>query len=311
MDCRILGVVEMRENTSEIRPVVMIDRRGKANAAFQVQIAFIDAYGQPAKTPDGDQWRVQARAEDAPAFAFDLRAANAVNAHPVAPAFAETLVDWLGERRNAVLDDGIGSRLRMPRGALAKLVQTMDRLQRPKTDPLSAAERSAWLKQYHYKIVHVKRATGAEAPDDVKFGCDERPYPRYIDALQLDPEHVFWIAHCPEGSRMFLQKSGREPIDFDLRRFNGGVQRDVYSDFDPQTSLLTVEISQGQRGDCGQRVRFGWTDQQNFGMIEHRRMTMCRHVPANLWPLFWSPTRWSYVGGPPSSSGDAAGPSAR
>lgn len=295
IDCRILGVVEALENPSEARPVVIIDRLSKKDAHFQVQIAFIDSYGQVQHARDHDLWRVVARANSAESFAFELTPQNDAGALPVAQEEADGVVDWLRANRVAVLDDGAGRKLRLPRGDLDGLLRRMDALQRPKSDPLSKEQRATWLKPYRFNVVRIKQRGDEDAPDIVQLGCDERPYPRYIDAMQLDAAHVLWIAHCHEGSRMYLQKTGQAPMTFDLRRFEGGVQRDVYAHFDPETSLLTVEISQGQRGDCGDRVRFGWTDQQTFGMIEHRRLRMCRHVPSDLWPVFWTPTSWRYV----------------
>jgi hypothetical protein len=311
IDCRILGVVGPLENPSEVRPVVIIDRLVKKDAPFQVQIAFIDSYGQVQHARDHDLWRLVARADPAASFTFELTPQNDAGALPVNQEQADGIVSWLRTRRSAVLDDGAGRTLRLPRGDLDGLLRRMDQIQRPKTDPLTKDQRATWLKPYRFNVVRAKRRPAEDAPDAVTLGCGERPYPRYIDALQLDAEHAFWIAHCAEGSRMYLQKSGQAPVPFDLRRFEGGIQRDVYAHFDPDTSLLTVEISQGQRGDCGDRVRFGWTDQQAFGIIEHRRLRMCRHVPADLWPLFWSPTSWRNAGAPPQSAGDAASDAAR
>jgi hypothetical protein len=295
MDCRVLGVVEAGNNPHEARPVVLIDRTSKADSGFKVQIAFIDAYGQVQHARDHDLWRVVARANSAESFAFELTPQNDAGALPVSQEEADGVVSWLRTSRTAVLDDGAGRIMRLPRGDLDSLLRRMDAIQRPKTDPLTKEQRSAWLKPYRFTVVRVRPRTAGDAPGQVKLGCDARPYPRIIDAWQLDAAHVFWIAHCQEGSRMYLQTAGQAPIPFDLQRFEGGIQRDVYAHFDPETSLLTVEISHGQRGDCGDRVRFGWTEKQTFGMIEHRRLRMCRHVPADLWPMFWAPTSWRYV----------------
>lgn len=302
--CRILGVVKPGTDAAESRPVVMIDRGWKKDAAYRVQIAFIDGYGQILHANPDATWRVGKRGKDQIAFRFDPAEPVDGPANAVPPDSATDIVDRLRGPGNVALDDGAGRRLRLPRGDLAGLLTRMDRLQRPAIDPLTPAERTEWLKQYRYVVRRGQPIEGVEVPKAVALSCDTRASARYVDGWRLDAGHVFWIAHCQEGSRMFLHKTSEQPIAFDMRNFGGGVQRDVYARFDPETSLLTVKLSQDGRGDCGHRVRFGWTGAQGFGMVEHRRMTVCRNVPAEFWPLNWTPTSWRYADGQSASSGD-------
>jgi hypothetical protein len=292
--CRILGVVAAGQNDAETRPVVIIDRGWKKDAAYRVQLAFIDGYGQTEYADPNATWRVSGRSGREDAFRFELRPANDAKVFGVAPESADGLIHRLRQFAPARLDDGTGPAMRLPRGDLGALLKRMDQLQRPAVDPLSAEQRAVWMKPYRFIVTRGAPTKGADIPADVLRSCNTKAQAQYTDGWRLDSEHLFWIAHCPEGSRMFLHKAGARPVAFDLRRFSGNLQRDVYAQFDPDTSLLTVKLSQDMRGDCGHRVRFGWTTEKAFGMIEHRRLVMCRGVPADFWPPTWTPTSWRY-----------------
>jgi hypothetical protein len=292
--CRIQGVVAAGRNDGETRPVIMIDRGWKKDAVYTVQLVFIDGYGQTEYADLNAKWRVSGRSGRQEPFRFELRPTNDAKLFGVAAESADGLIDRLRQIGRARLDDGTGPAMRLPRGDLGALLTKMDQLQRPKVDPLSAEQRSVWMKPYRFIVSRGEPATGVDIPDDVLRSCETQPLAKHTDGWRLDSEHLFWIAHCPEGSRMFLHKAGARPVAFDLRRFSGTLQRDVYARFDPDTSLLTVKLSQDMRGDCGHRVRFGWTSSQAFGMIEHRRMVLCRGVPADFWPQVWTPTHWRY-----------------
>jgi hypothetical protein len=308
VSCRILGIVEARENKAELRPIIMIDRSWQSDARIRIQIAFIDGYGQISDTDQHGRWRMVVGGNPRQPFEFVLSTPNSDRAHPVPPEFVDGLIERLQQPRREPLNRGDRPLMRVPRGDLAGLLRRMDRLQHPSVDPVTPAQRSLWLKQYRYTVMRGQPVAGVAPPDQVVLTCNTRTQARYVDGWRLDPNHLFWIAHCPEGSKMFLHKPPAEPIPFNLSRFGGGLELDVFSRFDPDTSLLTVKLSEKKRGDCGHRVRFGWTTTQNFGMIEHRKLDLCRHVPANFWPLTWSPTSWRYDGEPPASTGDAPQP---
>lgn len=292
--CRILGVTMAGRNDAETRPVVIIDRGWKKDSPYRVQLVFIDGYGQTEYADLNAKWRVSGRGGRQDPFKFEIRPTDDGKLFGVASESADGLIDRLRQPARARLDDGTGPAMRLPRGDLGAMLRKMDQLQRPAVDPLSAEQRSVWMKPYRFIVTRGAPAGGADIPNDVLRSCDTQLQAKYTDGWRLDSEHLFWIAHCPEGSRMFLHKTGARPVAFDLRRFSGTLQRDVYAQFDPDTSLLTVKLSQDMRGDCGHRIRFGWTAEQAFGMIEHRRMVLCRGVPADYWPPTWTPTSWRY-----------------
>lgn len=298
--CHIIGVVATGRNAARLRPVIMIRRGWKRGDGFEVRIALIDGYGEVQKLVPGQAGRFLARRTTrAPrGIDFALGAAGQDGALPVTGTDLGRLVGILRRWPDGRLVLGDGPALALPRGNLDYLLRKMERLQFPQQDPLSKSQRADWMKEYHYRLLPITRAR-AGVPDEVNLACETVTYATSAEGWQLDPRHRLWIAQCPEASWLFLQVDGKDPVSFDLKDREGRVQPRLRADFDPDSGLLEIRLMHKGRGDCGQFVRFGWTDQASFGMIEHRVLYTCRFVPARFWPLSWTPSSWKFVAATP------------
>lgn len=294
--CHIMGVVATGRKAERLRPVIMIRRGWNRSDGFEVQIALIDGYGEVQSLKPGQAGRFLARQTTrAPrVIDFTLAATGKGQAYPVSGTDVSRLVGVLRRWPDGRLVLGAGPPLPLPRGNLDYLLRKMEQLQFPKRDPLSKSQRADWMKEYHYRLLPITPArTGV--PDEVNLACDTLTYAPAAEGWQLDQRNRLWIAQCPEASRMFLQVDGKEPVTFNLKDRNGRVQTGLRAYFDPASGLLEVRLSYKDRGDCGQFVRFGWTDQASFGIIEHRVLYTCRFVPARFWPLSWTPSSWKFL----------------
>lgn len=294
--CHILGAPGMGKDPARIRPVIMIRHGWKRGDGFELRIALIDGYGEVQRLTPGRSGRFMALGATrglAP-IAFVLGPADKDGAFAVADTDPARLVAALRHWPDGRLMLDGGGKVRLPRGNLDYLLRKMVRLQFPAQDPLSKSERSEWMKEYHYRLVPIAPArTGV--PEMVELSCDQVTHAPSVEGWQLDRRNRLWIAQCPESSRLFLQVDGKEPVTFDLKDRNGRVQDRLRATYNDRTMLLEIRLSYKGRGDCGQFVRFGWTDQAEFGMIEHRPLSTCRFVPAQFWPLSWTPTSWRFV----------------
>ncbi len=294
--CHILGVVGTGGNPARLRPVIMIRRGWKRDARFELRIALIDGYGEVQKLVPGQAGTFLARRTTrAPrGIDFALGPTGKEGAFAVTGADPDRLVGVLRRWPDGRLVLGNGPALPLPRGNLDYLLRKMEQLQFPKHDPLSKSQRADWMKEYHYRLVPIAR-TSAGVPDQVNLACETVTHATAVEGWQLDRRNRLWIAQCPEASWLFLQIDGKEPVSFDLKDRQGRVQPRLRAAIDPDSGLLEIRLTHQGRGDCGQFVRFGWTDQASFGMIEHRVLYTCRFVPAQFWPLSWTPSSWKFV----------------
>jgi hypothetical protein len=185
----------------------------------------------------------------------------------------------------------------------------MDDLQQPLGTKLTKAEESQWMQEYHYTVVRAMRTELPTPPDMVLQSCHKQRRPNAFEGWDVDPQHLLWIAHCPDGAKVFMQtrKSGEygPPVQFDVTDSARRKRPVQAASFDGQTSLLQLIIAQDGRSDCGLRLTYGFTNQGGFGVIEDRRLTMCRRIPEAYWLVAWSPTSWKYASPPPSNGGNA------
>lgn len=306
--CQIIGVVTPPRDNIGVRAVVMIERGVAKNAALRLRMAFIDTTGALAVPPPDERWRMiprgRLRGTAALPLGFGKREEDgAYRASPeTAPALIDALVRWPG----AVMHDGEHVIARLPRGNLARLLARMDRLQHPASDPLTPEERAAWLQEYHYTILTTVDAEEAPVPDEVERACADRALPNRPFVYRIGPQHRLWVAECPEGNHIFLHPDGAAPIHFEMRDNAGVTRRHDYAGMGGD-SLLALQLPKGERIDCGQWVKFGWTG-TSFAMILQRRYDRCRIVPYDFWPRVWYPTSWRYADAPPSDGGDAPPP---
>lgn len=295
--CHILGAAPLARDPAALRAVVLIRRGDKPGAPYAVRLGLINGLGEILPLAEGPGGAMLARQGGvrprALPFALGPRGEDG-GSHTVTAPDGGVLVRALRRWPAAVLRLGDGRMAAMPRGNLAHLLRIMDRLQHPPADPLTPAERSAWLREYHYRVLRPARAQ-AGLPDSVSLACDTRTYPVSAEGWQLDRRNRLWIAQCPEGSKLFLQSGEGDPVSFDLRDREGRIQPRIWADYEAKSGLLRVAVPRQGRGDCGQVVRFGWTDAASFGMIEHRKLELCRLVPAEFWPLSWTPSSWRFV----------------
>ncbi len=298
--CHIMGVASTTRADGRLRPVIMIRRGWKRGDSFEMRIALIDGYGEVLKPASGQTgWFLARRTTRAPrAIGFTLDRTSREGAFPVTGTDLDRLVGVLRRWPDGWFSLGNGTALPLPRGNLDYLLRKMERLQFPKKDPLSKSQRADWMREYHYRFLPIARAQ-AGVPDEVTLACQTVTYATSAEGWQLDSRHRLWIAQCPEASRLFLQVDQNEPIDFDLKDREGRVQPRLRAHVDQDGNLLEIRLSHRGRGDCGQFIRFGWTDQARFGMIEHRVLNTCRFVPAQFWPMGWTPSSWKFVAATP------------
>jgi len=302
--CQIIGVVRPPRNHIGVRTVVMIERGMGTDEAPRLRLAFLDSLGALAVPPPEASWRLVARGTPRrEALPLGLGPMEPDGAYRASAQAAAAIIAALRRWPGAAVHNGERRIARMPRGDLDRLMRRMDRLQHPGSDPLTPAERAAWLQEYHYTILRSTDPGEAPVPGEVENGCAGRALPNRPFAYRIGPAHRLWIAECPEGNRIFLQPDGEPPILFELRDNSGAVQRHDYAGMTAD-SLLALQLPKGDRIDCGGWVTFGWTGSA-FAMILERRYHRCRVVPYDFWPRVWYPTSWRYADAPPSDGGNA------
>ena len=310
--CQIIGVVTPPRNHIGVRTVVMIERGVGVGEAARLRLAFLDSLGDLAVPPPEDHWRLipRGRLRGSEALPLGLGPVEADGAYRASPEAAAAIIAALQRWPGAAVHNGERVIARMPRGNLARLMRRMNRLQHPGKDPLTPAERSAWLQEYHYTVL---RGGGAEpvaglVPDAVGAACRDRALPNRPFLYRIGPMHRLWIAECPDGNHIFLHPDGAEPIHFEMRDLAGTIRPHDYAGIGGDGLLILQLPGKGARTDCGRWVRFGWTGSA-FAMIRDQRYARCRGVPPEFWPRVWYPTSWRYADAPPSDGGNAPSPS--
>jgi hypothetical protein len=304
--CQIIGVVTPPRNHIGVRAVVMISRGIAENAPYRLRMAFLDSTGALAVPPPEDHWRLipRGRLRRQAAVPLGLGGREYDGAHRASPEAADAIIAALQAWPGAVVHNGERVIARMPRGNLARLLRRMDRLQHPPVDPLTPAERSEWLKEYHYTILSSTIEQPGRVPDEVEGACGILALANRPFAYRIGPQHRLWIAECPDGHHIYLHPDGGKPQHFEVRDTTGTIQRHDYAGID-ENGLLAVQLPRKGRVDCGRWAKFGWTGEA-FAMILDRRYDRCRVVPYDFWPRVWTPTSWRYAEQTPSDGGDAA-----
>jgi len=307
--CQIIGVVTPPRNHIGVRTVVMISRGIARDAPFKLRLAFLDSTGALAVPPPEDYWRLipRGRLRGRRALPLGLGPMEADGAYLASPEAAAAIIAALQAWPGAAVHNGERVIARMPRGNLARLLRRMERLQHPATDPLTPAERSAWLQEYHYTVHRGAPDEEAEtypAPDPVEAACGASALANRPFVYRIGPAHRLWVAECPDGHHIFLHPDGGEAEHFEIRDTDGAVRRHDYAGVGEDGLLVLQLPGKGGRIDCGHWVRFGWAG-TGFAMILNRRYDRCRVVPYDFWPRVWSPTSWRYAGQTPSDGGDA------
>jgi hypothetical protein len=304
--CRILGVVKKSGPATEVRAIVQISRGIEKNAKYFVRFAFVDDHGFVVPPPDENaRLYPSGLPKMPPPLLLKLGAAEGDASYPqfrVSHDQGWRIVSALRRWPGAVLRNRGAFISRMPKGNLNKLLRKMDDLQPALLSRLTAAEESKWLKEYHYIVLRARPAEGRPAPDDVLLSCDAQTHVIAHEGWQVDENHIFWIAHCPEGAKTFMQTRSKDPaaapgdygppVKFDVTDARGRIRPVQDASFDIGTSVLQLVLAKDGRWDCGTRLQYGFTDQGAFGVIEDRRMPMCRRIPAAYWLRAWSPTSW-------------------
>ncbi len=310
--CTIIGARNIPLGNGARRVVVLITRQANAGAELVLDLAITDDIGFPEVLDQSGALQLATNAYllapaalpisiDGP-IALDGLHDEAV--YRVPPDQARAVLAAVQDWPHSELRHG-GHRLAgMPRGDLAHLLRQMERLQHPRTPPPTAAEEADRMREYHFELVHFTQSA-VSPPDEIHLACATQTHATSIDGAQLDSGHTLWITICPEGAYLNMQDQGGTLNAFDLRDRAGEVQLLTWAEFDRAAALLELLRSPHQRWDCGDRLRMGYTAQGNFAIIENRRYTRCRGVPARLWPQFWAPNSWRFVDQPPSNEGSA------
>ncbi|HSF11508.1 MAG TPA: hypothetical protein VLA50_00920 [Erythrobacter sp.] len=308
-DCVIIGVVTPPRSHIGVRAVVTISRKHGRGAPATLRLAFLDSTGALAVHVPEDHWRLipRGRLRRRAALPLGLGAREADGAYLAAPEAAAAIIAALEAWPGAAVHDGERVVARMPRGNLGGLLARMERLQHPPRDPLTPAERSQWLKQYHYTILAATIEERGPVPEAVERACGITALANRPFVHRIGPHHRLWVAECPEGHKIYLHPDDGEAQHFDLRDATGTVRRHDYAGLDA-ASLLVLQLPRKGRVDCGHFVKFGWTGEA-FAMIRHQRYDRCRAVPYDYWPQVWSPSSWRYAEQTPSDGGDASGAS--
>lgn len=302
--CQIIGVVKPPRSGKGLRAVVMIRRGIAPGAAPSLRIAFIDPIGFLGGEVSTETWRLYARGlpKMPPPLRLGLGTIEGDGGYRAEPAQAQRLLGALQRWPGSVISDRGRTIARMPRGNLSRLLRKMDRLQHPSKPRLSAAEEATWLKQYHY-VVQRSAPADMAVPDMVLLSCDTRTYVNEPRGVRFGTSHYLWTASCPEGTKVFLQKEGKDPVKFDLRDEQGKIRPHDHAEFNA-ASLLELSLPRKGNALCGRYLKFGFSG-GTFVMIEDRRYDRCRMVPPEFWPLVWHPTSWRYSDAPPSNGGNA------
>jgi hypothetical protein len=302
--CQIIGVVKIPGDHIGVRAVVMINRGIAKDAKPVLRLAFIDSMGSLSVPPPTDGWRLYSRglSKMPPPIKLALGEAQANGAYRASPEVAAKIIRALRRWPGSVVRDRGLKIAAMPRGDLDRLFRKIDRLQHPKRPRLTDAEKSEWLKEYHYTIL---RATPAEeaVPDAILLHCNTRTYVNRPTRHRLGPKHILWTADCPEGIKVFVQKEGEEPILFEVRNNQKEIQPHGYAGMS-EDSFLHIHLPDRVGSDCGRYLKVGFTGEE-FVMIEDRKLDRCRAVPNDFWPIMWTPTSWKYANSPPSNEGNA------
>jgi hypothetical protein len=303
--CQIIGVVKIPKDYVGVRAVVMINRGIGKDAKPVLRMAFIDSMGSLGVPPPTDSWRIYARGlpKKPPPIKLALGAAQANGAYRASPEVAARIISalrrWPG---SAVRDRGLKI-ASMPRGNLDRLMRKMDRLQHPTRPRMTDAEKATWLKEYHYTILRSSPVDELPTPDVVLLSCDTRTYVNTPMGARIGPGHVLWTAGCPEGTKIFVQKDGEDPILFEVRDAAQRIQTHSFAGLD-EASLLHIRMPKKGNDGCGRHLKMGFSGTV-FNMIEDRRYNRCRAVPMEFWPLMWAPTSWKYAPAPPTNGGNA------
>jgi hypothetical protein len=314
--CRILGVVRTSGRDTDRRAIIVISRGIEANAQYFVRFAFIDDHGLVLPPPAEPIWLY---ATGRPGLPLPLRLTlGPAEGEAEAPLYrvgadqAWRVVNALRRWPGAVLRGPGGVTSRMPRGDLAALLAQMDALQVSPASRMSAEEENQWMREYHYAVVRARPATGLPHPDAVAQSCGDHGQVVAQESWAVDADAVLWIAHCSAEAKIFMQRREAgalaEPVPLHVTHITGTRRPVREARFDRETSFLQLLLSDEGRWDCGTRVRYGYTDQAAFGVIEDRHMPLCRAIPAGYWLRVWSPTSWRYADAPPSDEGNALPP---
>jgi hypothetical protein len=303
--CQIIGVVKIPKDYVGVRAVVMINRGIAKDAKPVLRFAFIDSMGSLGVPPPTDGWRLYSRGlpKMPPPIKLALSEPQANGAYRASPEVAGRIVSALRRWPGSVVQDRGQKIATMPRGDLNRLMRKMDRLQHPKRPRLTDAEKAEWLKEYHYTILRSSPVDELPTPDLVLLSCDTRTYVNRPFGARIGPKHVLWTAGCPEGTKIFVQKDGEEPILFEVYDKAKKVVPHDYAGLDEE-SLLHLQMPRKGRNDCGRYVKAGFTGEV-FVMIEDRQFDRCRAVPHDFWPVMWAPTSWKYADTPPTNGGNA------
>ncbi|MBA4773828.1 MAG: hypothetical protein H2054_12100 [Sphingomonas sp.] len=242
--CQIIGVVRPPRNHIGVRTVVMIERGVGAGEAPRLRMAFLDSLGALAVPPPEDNWRLISRGlMRREALPLGLGLVEPDGAYRASPEAAAAIIAGLRRWPGAAVHNGERVIARMPRGDLARLMARMERLQHPGKDPLTPAERSAWLQEYHYTVLRGEEPEPVEglAPDAVEGACPGRALANRPFLYRIGPKHRLWIGECPDGNHIFLHPDGGAPIHFEIRDNAGVVRRHDYAGVGGD-SLLVLQL---------------------------------------------------------------------
>lgn len=317
--CRIVGVVKRSGKDSQTRAVVMISRGIEKNARYYVRWAFIDDNGFVVPPPDeAVRLFAKGRPRMPPPVPLRLGAPEGSPAHPLYRTHSDhgwRIVAALRSWPAAVLRNRGKLISEMPQGNLGRLLQIMDDLQQPVSSKLTKTEENQWMKEYHYTVVPARRTSVSAVPGLVLQSCKNWRLLNAVEGWEVDPTHLLWIAHCPDRARTFMQTRRNAngtvpgeygaPVEFNVTDTRGRKRPVHAASFDSEASLLQLTIAQDGRWDCGLQLTYGFTNQGGFGVIEDRRMPLCRSIPEAYWLVAWAPTSWKYASPPPSNGGNA------
>jgi hypothetical protein len=303
--CQIIGVVKIPRNHVGVRAIVMIRRGIAKDAKLSLRFAFVDALGSLGVPTPAEGWRLYSRGlpKMPPPIKLGLGQADEDGAYRATPEVAAKIISALKRWPGSVIHDR-GQRIaKMPKGDLARLFRKMDKLQHPKKPRMTAEETAQWLQEYHYVTLR-SVPFDDNIPESVLVSCDTRTYVNRPFGVRIGPEQVLFTADCPEGSKVFVQRNGQDPVKFDVTDAQGQIHPHNYAGFNTDTSLLEIQIPKSGNEGCGRWLKLGYTGDK-FAMIKDQRYDRCRAVPYDFWPIVWSPTSWKYADIPPTNGGNA------
>lgn len=295
-NCQIIGVAKIPKNHVGVRAVVLISRGAAKGADTTLRLAFIDATGSTAVPPPNERWRLYARnmKKTPPPLRLPLGEMDASGAYPVKPQSAARIISAFRRWPASAIRQQGRRVATMPRGNLARLLRTMNRLQHPPRPRLTAAQSSQWLRPYHYTVLRSYAIeTPTPTPHAITRACDRGPVINQPFVFRIGPEHRLWTVECPAAMKVFVQKANHEPVKFDVRDADRNIHPHGYAGFNTDNSLLELHVPTRGNSGCGRYLKFGFTG-HGFAMIEDRRYERCRAVPHDFWPVVWRPTSWKY-----------------